>query len=257
MEMQSTRQIAEQRIAVPDFGTGDQTGTKDNKTATEVEAIMAVGGQITDMRSRMFRRQLCELYQRAWDLLVQYDSDFEFLRDGKLNQFDKALRDEVISICPNGSSDSWNIQRRKAKAVQRKGLLGGSPFINQAELDKSILELDEPGLVGRLWIDPGTKQMNQAERQMMEIPALEEGLFLTPKPDDDDAIHAQILLQYIARSAQEQKPILPSGVQTMQQHLAAHVQRLKQTNPQAAKGIEMQVRQMLGGAGQQPGRAAA
>lgn len=256
MEMQATRQIAEQRIAVPDFGTGDQTGTKDNKTATEVEAIMAVGGQITDMRSRAFRRQLGELYQQAWDRLVQYDDDFEFLRDGKLNQFDKALRDEVISIAPNGSSDSWNIQRRRGKAVQRKALLGQSPFINQAELDKSILELDEPGLVGRLFIDPGTKQISQAERQMMEIPTLENGLFVGPKPDDDDAIHAQIILQYIARSAQEQKPLTPAGQQTLQQHLAAHMQRLKQTDKAAARGIEMQARQMFAGPAQQ-GRAAA
>lgn len=245
-EMINARLIAEQRIAVPDFGAGDYSGARDNKTATEIQAIMATGSQITDMRSRIFRRQLAELYRQAWDRLVQYDEDFEFLRDGRLDQFDKTLRDEVLSIAPNGSSDSWNIQRRQAKAVQRKALLGQSPFINQAELDKSILELDEPGLVQRLWTDPQVKQTSQAERQMLEIPSLEDGLFLNPKPDDDDAIHVQILLKYIGRSAQEQKPISPAGTQTLQQHLQAHMLRLRKLNPQAAKAIETQVRGLLG-----------
>lgn len=259
VEIQNTRMIAEQRIAVPDFGTGDQQGTKDNKTATEVEAIMATGSQITDMRSRIFRRQLGELYQQAWDRLCQYDTDFEFLRDGKMDQFDKALRDEVISIAPNGSSDSWNLQRRKAKAVQRMTLFVKNPFVNQGELTKSVLELDEPGLVQKLFMEPGTKQTTQAERQMIEIPALEDGLFLNPKPDDDDAIHVQILLQYMARSAQEQKPLSQVGAQTMQQHLQAHMGRLQQSDPKAARAIGMQVKQMFAGAagGQQPERAAA
>ena len=175
-EMINTRMVAEQRIATPDFGIGGNDGTKDNKTAREVDEISAQRNQVVDMRSRITRRQLGELYNQAWSLLLQYDQDFEFLKGGDAATLDKAARDAVMTIKPNGSSDSWNMHARLKKAVARKQLLGQSPFIDQGELDKSLLELDEPGLVRRLFRDPGTKQQDQVTRIMMVIPALEDGL---------------------------------------------------------------------------------
>ena len=66
-EMANTRAVAEQRISVPDFGIGEKgfetnNTVKEAKTATEVQAIMATGNQIIDMRARIFRKALAKLY---------------------------------------------------------------------------------------------------------------------------------------------------------------------------------------------------
>ena len=237
-EMVNTRMVAEQRIATPDFGIGGNDGAKDNKTAREIDEISAQRNQVVDMRSRITRRQLGELYRQAWELLLQYDQDFEFLKGEGVASLDKEARDAVMTIKPNGSSDSWNQHARLKKAVARKQLLGDSPFIDQGELDKSLLELDEPGLVRRLFRDPGTKQQDQVTRIMMVIPALEDGLAVAPLPDDDDTVHASFLLEYIARSGQTGKPLDQMASGAMRGRLQQHMQRLAETNPKAAKEIQ-------------------
>lgn len=253
-EMNSTRMIAEQRISTPDFGIGGMDPSKDNKTATEIEELSANSNQIVGMRSRTFRRGLGEVYFQAWELYKQFDDDLEFIREEQSDKITEEDRAEVVSIRPNGSSDAWNQHGRLKKAFARKQLLGQSPFINQAELDKSILELDEPGLVQRLFRDPGIKEQDQVARIMRDIPALEDGLNVEPRPDDDDAIHASFLMEYMARNAQTGKPVNPLSIQAMQGRLAAHMQRLSQTNPKAARELQAQGRLIAKAiAGQQAG----
>lgn len=237
-EMGNCRMVAEQRIATPDFGVGGMESPSGNKTAREVEELSATRNQVVDMRSRTFRRGLGELYFQAWELYKQFDDDLDFIREGQSAQISKEDRDEVVSLRPNGSSDAWNQHGRLKKAFARKQLLGQSPFINQAELDKSILELDEPGLVQRLYRDPGIKEQDQVARIMRDIPALEDGLNVEPRPDDDDAIHASFLMEYMARNAQAGKPVNPLSLQAMQGRLAAHMQRLSQNDPKAAREIQ-------------------
>jgi hypothetical protein len=237
-EMINTRMIAEQRIAIPDFGTGQSLNTSERKTATEIDQISASMSTIVDMRSRLCRRQLGKLYSQAWSLLTQYDTDCDFLKGDALKQLDVKAKEAVISIQPNGSSDSWNQHARMKKAINRKQLLGNSPFVNQGELDKSILELDEPGLVKRLFIEPQTKQLDQVSRIMITIPALEEGLPVPLQQDDDDAIQAEFLLEYLAREAKAQKQLTPQGQKALQDRLAAHMERLKQSDPKAAAALK-------------------
>lgn len=237
-EMINTRMVAEQRIATPDFGIGGQDPSKDNKTAREIDEISAQRNQVVDMRSRITRRQLGEMYSQAYALLDQYDSDFQFLKGEAISTLSKPALDEIMSIKPNGSSDSWNQHSRLKKAVARKQLLGQSPFIDQGELDKSLLELDEPGLVRRLFRDPGTKQQDQVTRIMMVIPALEDGLAVAPLPDDDDAIHASFLLEYIGRSGQTGKPLDQLASGAMRGRLQQHMLRLQEKDPKAAREIQ-------------------
>ncbi len=244
-EMNNTRLVAEQRLATPDFGTAQPLNTSERKTATEIEAIGATSSTVVDMRSRNFRKSLGEAYTLAFELLKQYDADLEYLRDEKLSQIDKEAFADVVSVMPNGSSDSWNQQKRLRKAMARKQLLGTSPHINQAELDKSILELDEPGLVKRLFVDPQLQVQEQGDLQRMEIPALEQGLMILPGQSDDDAAHASVLVQYIAQNARANKPVAPAGQAAIQRHLAMHMQRLQQTNPKAAKEIQKAGEEML------------
>lgn len=237
-EMINTRMIAEQRIAIPDFGTGQSINTTERKTATEIDSINASMNTIVDMRSRLARRQLGKLYTQAWSLLTQYDQDFDFLHGDAIKKIDAVAKDSILSIKPNGSSDSWNQHARLKKAISRKQLLGGSPFIDQGELDKSILELDEPGLVKKLFRDPATKQLDQVSRIMLAIPSLEQGLAIPPSSDDDDAIQAEFLIEYLAREAKAQRNQTPEAQKALQDRLAAHMERLKQSNPKAAAELK-------------------
>lgn len=247
-EMKSTRLVAEQRIAVPDFGIAE---SGPNKTAREVDAIAATNNTIVDGRSRLFRRSLTELFNQAWAILVQYDSDLEFLRDGAFKKVDKAALDEISSLEPNGSSDSWNQQRRLQKSMARFTLLRENPFIDQGELTKSLIELDEPALVERLFRDPKIAQQDAVARIMRDIPALESGLPVPPGVEDNDEVSASVLMDYMGRNALQNKPVSPEGVKAIQARLAAHMQRLQQSDPNTANALKEKGKQIMAAISQQ------
>lgn len=243
--MTNTRMIAEQRVAVPDFGIGQEINTDQRKTATEVDKLAALQGQIIDLRARLFRKSLCNVYRQAWALLCQFDDEVQFISRGAVTQLDKEAKHDAYEINPNGSADSWNKMAQLQKAVARKQLLGQSPYISQAELDKSLLELDDPRLVRRLWTDPNKQQADQAKQQAMEIPALKEGYPVPVDPSDDDAAHVQTAMQYVEAQGHQGVPVNPVAVNAIRGHVAAHIRQAIQKNPEAGQHLAKMVQQAI------------
>lgn len=242
-EMANTRDIAEQLFLVPDFGVGEKGFTSEKKkssdrTATETNYLAGIMNQGVDMRNRIFRRKLGFLYNLAWDILYESDEDMEYLHDQEYKTLDKKVRDRIQSLRPSGSAGSWNTGLRFQKAVQRKMMLGNSPFVKLHELDKMVMELDEPGLVERLYRDPGVRERDQKEAQFKEIPVLMEGMPITPKPDDDHMIHAQAAMQYIAQAVVKGKKGEAMGMQQMMEHVKTHLAELAKVNPQMASKLQ-------------------
>lgn len=243
-EMRNTRAIAEQRIAMPDLGMDSREGKGGKATATEIDAITNLASTVIDMRSRLNRRQLKRAYEQMWSLLKQYDDDFAYLSEGELKQLPKEARDSIISISPAGSSSSWNKDGQLRKAMARKQLLGGAPHINQVELDKSILELDDPGLIQRLIIDPNLPAQEQASRQMIENAALMLGQPIPINEDDNDEVHAHVIMQFKFQMSQQQAPVTPQIIQAIDNHFAAHMQRLDQRDKPGAARVKQAMAQM-------------
>lgn len=148
-EMNSTRTLAEQSVGTPDFGVLQRQG---HRTATEVERVVSLLNIAVELRARTFRMSLSALLQTAWSTLLQYDRDTRYFAGGELHDLQEAaLAPEEWLIEANGSSESWDRPAQLQRAVQRKQLFAGSPWIDQRELDRSILELDDPRLVKRLF----------------------------------------------------------------------------------------------------------
>jgi hypothetical protein len=181
----------------------------------------------------------------AWDLLTEKDEDMEYLQGAEFKALDEDVKDKVKNLRPSGSAGSWNIAQRWQKSIQRKTLYGKSPFIKQHELDKMSLELDEPGLVERLYQDPGEAEKDQAEQQMKEIPALKEGQPLRIKPGDNHQIHGAIAAKNIVKSAASPKNEDPAGMNALMDHYKQHMKALMEVNPQMAKQIDDQLKQGL------------
>jgi hypothetical protein len=255
-EMANCRLVAEQRIAIPDFGVGGQPfkQTSDRKTATEVQALGTYTQEITNMRGRLFRRSGNKVFCQAWGLLKQYDRDLSFVKDMKVQNLDYDKREEVIMVKPNASSDSWNLHARLQRAVSRMQMFRGDPNIRQGELSKSCLELDEPGLVSRLYEDAQDKQHDEAEKEMLEVPAMDTGFPVTPDPADDDAARLPVLFTYVVRNIQiGKKPIDPAGPIMIAKHIEAHLQQLAQKNPKAGNALRKQWQQIQKALSQQQG----
>jgi hypothetical protein len=244
-EMSAIRMVSEYRVGMPDFGVGSAQaiGGKDNKTAAEVNALTGLLNVSVDLKGRMFRKSLQELFRQAWALLCQYDCQgLDYCAADKWEKATAAaLREDAYSIMPTGSADGWNKGAQLQKAIARKQLLGQSPFINQAELDRSIVELDDPRLVSKFFVDPRQKQADEYEDEAEKIPAILRGAPLRVRPEMDNFVRLKCLMDFIQQQGALGVPPQPVELLGLQNRIQAHLLALQQKNPGLARQVAKQI----------------
>ena len=242
-EMMQTQSVAEQRVTVPDFGI---ISDRDRRTATEIESINAQSQQNMDLRLRLFRHGLGVLYRHAWSLLIQYDSkdlQYRFLEDSL--QIDPVALHDEYQIEPRGGMDMVSRAMLLNRAVQRKQLFVNSPWINQVELDKSILEIEDPALVPRLVQDPNEQVTNEAEDEQRIIPALMLGQVILPKPGQNYEVRIGVLMQFLEQSRQTGVQMSPQGGQAITARLDALLNGMEQVDTNNARALRKDVQEYL------------
>jgi|TARA_R100001530_G_scaffold32980_2_gene25911 hypothetical protein len=248
-EINATRLIAEQRIGMPDFGSNQLYGQGgDRRTATEVNAITGLMAETNDLRAKIFRMSLGGLYRQAWGLFLQYKSKdlmFRYMDDAYEVNADAFTGDYVIE--PKGGPDSQNRMRKLQQAMTRKQLFTGSPHINQAELDRSILELDDPSLVKRMFMDSGIKQMNEQLEEANNISIIEAGFPVPVKGGEDYPTRVGVLIQYVQQKMQDGTPIDERTSALIVQRLNELLSAYEQVDASAAKQLRKAIAQAASG----------
>lgn len=240
--MMGTRQTAEQLVAVPDFGTGSGQPGKDKKTATEVTLIGNVMGQSTDLRARIFRRELGYGLNLAYAILAQYAAEAKafYYQDEMLELPEEALGG-TYRIEPSGSGDNYNKAYVMQKAVARFQMFNNDPFIEQKSLRKGVLEADDARLVKQLILDAGTQSAEQQEDQAQELSIMLLGFPAQVRPTDDDAAHFQSLAGFVQRQAQSGQIMSAETLAQIAQHAQAHADAIKKKNPTVWKQQAQQI----------------
>lgn len=252
-EMTQTRAVAEQRIANPDYGMGQVINTSNRRTAREIEAISAQSAQSGDLRVRILRMALARLYRLTWNLLLQYDKDdlqYRFLEDA-LTVDVQALHDRY-HIEPKGGLNEVNRVFLLQKAVQRKQLFMNSPWINQPELDKSILQLDDPALVKQLFQDPNQQQQNEVEDETKNLPAMLLGGPIAVKPGEDYPARIGVLMQFLQNAKQTGQSLPPIGLERILGRLDGMLVAFEQQDTNGGRQLRAQVQDYLQAAGYLP-----
>ena len=233
-------------MTVPDYGINQVMNNRDRRTATEIESINAQSAQSMDLRLRLFRQALGKLFRQSFSLLLQYDSkslQFRFLEDS-LNVDPVALHEDY-QIEPRGGMDMVSRQMLLNKAVQRKMLLGQSPWIDQVELDKSILELEDPSLIARLVRDPQNKVQDEIEDEQRTIPALLLGQNVAVKQYENLQGRIQVLMGFIEQARASGQPISPQGQQSVLARLGGLISALEAVDANTARALRKDVQQYL------------
>jgi hypothetical protein len=252
-EMISTRSIAEQLVANPDYGMGQVIDTKNRRTATEVQAIAGQSAQAGDMRARLFRMALAKCYKMHYALLLQYDkTDMLYRIQDDIGNLDPSLLHAEYDIEPKGGMNEVNRQFLLNRAVARKQLFANSPWVDQAEIDKSIMELDDPTLIKRAFRDPNLKGQDEAEDESKGIPSLLLGLPIPVKPGQNYSVRIGALLQFIEQAVQNGMVVPPSGRQALLGRLDGLLQGLESVDKNAGRKARSQITGYLQKAGLVP-----
>jgi len=231
-EIQSNRQMAEQRVGIPDFGIGQDQQPQKSRTATEVNRITTVMQQSNDLRARILKGAIQEIYDQVWSLLLQYkkdDLDYFWRKERS------ALTAEAFStsylLKPNGSSDGYSRETEIQKLQQLRQLSAGSPWIKTNEIDKKLLELYDAEWVAEVYVEPQQAMQDQQQKQAFENTVLADGFPPVVWPNDDHVIHIQTIFGFLAFSQAHQQNLPPDVASLFFQHAQQHVDIAKQ-NPQ-------------------------
>lgn len=231
--MNGTRALAEQLVAIPDAGVGRSNESKEKRTAAEVNLIGSIMGRNDDLRSRIFRRELAHLLNLAWGLLLQFKGDdLGYFIDDEMLTLDQQALTGSYRIEPNGSGDNYNRGLVLQRAIARKQMFTNNPNVNQVELDKSVLEADDPRLVKRLLLNQGSQQAAQLEDQAQEISIMLLGFPAEVRASDDDWSHIQSCTGFVQRRATTGEPLTPETLKHLALHIETHLAALKKKNPQ-------------------------
>jgi len=245
-QMNIMREIAQNRVSTPDFGLTQTLQNTERRTATEIQAIGGLYQQSSDLRMRIFRIALGNLYRMSWSILLQYDKtslDYWYLDTAQ--QVPQEALHEQYGIQPTGSADGVNKQLLMQKAITRFQMFANDPFIDQGQLRKTILESDDATLVKRLYVDPQLVQADQAEDQANEITFLRLGFPAVVKDSDDHLIHIQTVMAYITNRADTGAPPEPAEGQFLEQHIAEHLEKLKEADPKTGRQVEQELKNLF------------
>jgi len=246
-ELNQTRAVAENRIGSPDYAMGSvMSGGSDRRTATEIQSINAQAMQSGDLRARLFRMALGKLYRQAWGLYVQYDSKslrYRFAEDS-LEADPKALHDQY-ELEPKGGMDMVSRQMMIQQAINRKQLFMNSPWVDQVELDKSIMELDDPSLVKRLLRDPGQKAADELEDETKTIPTLLVGIPVPAKPGQNYAGRIGVLMQYLNGAMQQGQQLSPVSKNAFMMRIDSLLQGYEQVATNEARKLRKEIQKFF------------
>ena len=245
-QMNIMREIAQNRVSTPDFGLTQTLQNTERRTATEIQAIGGLYQQSSDLRMRIFRIALGNLYRMSWSILLQYDKtslDYWYLDTAQ--EIPQEALHEKYNIQPTGSADGVNKQLLMQKAITRFQMFANDPYIDQGQLRKTILESDDATLVKRLYVDPMLTQSTQAEDQANEITFLRLGFPALVKDSDDHLIHIQTVMAYITNRADTGAPPEPAEGQFLEQHIGEHLEKLKEADPKVGRQVEQELKNLF------------
>lgn len=242
-----TRQTAEYRVGMPDYGIGQSQNPNEPRTAREISAIANVAGQNVDLRAFTFRLSLGQLFHQAYELQKQYgaeDDGLEFYHEGKIIKLPVEVLDNAFDIEPSGTADGSTKEQVLQKSIALHQMFKGDPHVNQGELTKSVLEAWGDGMVKKLYQDPNEKARTEYEDEASLIPALREGAPIQPRPEQDQNARIQSITDYIGAKVQSGQQSLPNEPQNLQMRINGHLAILSKKDPNAAKQWEMKLQQM-------------
>lgn len=252
-EINSLRSVAEYRAGMPDFGVGNSKSSSEPRTAREVTLLGSFAQTSITHKAQLYRKPLGEVLELAWLLLLEFGRDkLEYFTGEAWMKLDQAAIADAYKVIPNGSADSWDREGRLQKAIVREQTFRGNPFVDQFELTKSVLELDDPQLSRKLLQDPQEKAKEEYEAEAEILPTILLGMPLMVRPEMDPAPRLRCLVDFIKSRAMLKEPATPLQMRSVQMRMQTLLQAAAQKNPEEAKALQAAIGQEISQAMQQP-----
>jgi hypothetical protein len=256
------RGLAERRARVPDFGqfSPEDTGGKPI-TATQSRIASGLQAVAADHNGDTFRNiWLSSFYKHLWCLMLhrnkcQSDAanvaaaggaskppSLTYILANELKELPAQAMAEGYLVLPAGGTA--NKEQRLQRATARLGLLKGDPDIDQIELKTEYVAADDARLVKKLVVGQSKRAKAESDDEATEILVMANGRPMEVLPGEDHATRVLECATYLHAQEVKGVPVNPQAVMVIKQHMAMHLQYLKETQPAALKQVMAMLQQI-------------
>lgn len=198
--------------------------SQDARTEKEIEKISDIQDDVAYGDVVIFQLGMQKIYQSMYNRWLQYGPESFSIQmaDGTLSTIEKEEIRRRFVLRPTGNLGNSSTTKRRNDALVRLKMYNGDQFINQYELRKQALMLDDERVAETLLLTPTDVQQSHTERQIMEIAMMNMGYTSVPKMSDDDDAHVKVIDDFI-QDPVKSRNLNPDRLESILNHRQAHL----------------------------------
>lgn len=198
--------------------------TQEGRTEKEIEKISDIQDDVAYGDVVIFQIGMNKIYNMAYNRWMQYGPENIMVQtpDGDMMKIEKEELRRRFRLMPTGNLGNSSISKRTREAQNRLRLYNGDQFINQHELRRQALYLDDERIAETLLLSPAEAQQSQIERQIAEIQMIGMGYTSVPKLSDDDNSHIQVIDDFV-QDPNKMRTFPPDRLKQLLDHRQAHL----------------------------------
>ena len=211
------------------------------RTKAEVDKISAIQDEVSYGDSVVVQIGNNKIFNMIWNRWMQYGPDkIKIITpDTGVSEIHKDEIRTRFKLVPTGNVSNSALDSRRQKAIGRLQLYKDDPFINQFELRRQALELDDERLAQILLVPQSEVIQGQVERQILEISMISAGYTVVPKLSDDDATHISVIEDFFG-DEKKNKNFPPERLEALILHREAHKLSLEKKKRATSRGGRIQ-----------------
>lgn len=232
---QQAKAYAEEYLSITDFSNRSAVNQGSARTATEIQAINQSSTRQVNMDIALFLDTLSEVANHMY-LITKQSVTKPTKVGGVLLTPEDFLVKVVVSW--SGSLDATDPQMQMGKAMQRMQTIMqfGQPFgvvtpTNVYNMLQDYIDKDpDVDISSRFITTPEDVQLSELEEQQSEVIRMLNGFDVPVSPDDNDAIHLQVIEEWASSPQGAQAMKNPGFAQLMNKHAQIHIQSEQMKN---------------------------
>jgi hypothetical protein len=250
-EEQILKEWVESYIGNVDDALKSQGSLTEPRTQEEIQKLGDIEDNIVYGDLVIFQIGMNKIYQQLWNRWLQYGPETLSIQkaDGSASTIEKEEIRRRFRLKPTGNIGNSSISKRKKDALVRLALYKDDPYINQYELRRQALELDDERVAEVLLLTGEQVSQNHIDNAVKSIQMINQGYTVVPKISDDNTTYVKTIDDYLTDPVKKRnfhQDRLPELLNYRQAHLLALDRknrattrngRLQQEVANVAKGI--------------------
>lgn len=201
-----------------------QGPSQEGRTEKEIEKISDIQDDVAYGDVVVFQLGMSKIYDMAYNRWMQYGPENIMIQtaDGSMMKIEKEELRRRFRLQPTGNLGNSSIAKRTKDARLRLQLYNQDAYINQYELRRQALYLDDERIAETLLLSPEEASQGHIERQIMEIAMMNMGYTSVPKLSDDDKAHVSVIDDFLMDPVKKRN-LQPDRLQAILDHRQAHL----------------------------------